>query len=45
MNLFDAVPVLEKMTVSDLQHAFASIQGESQQTVFTIQPKKDQAKK
>jgi predicted Zn-dependent peptidase len=45
MNLFDAVPVLEKMTVSDLQHAFASIQGESQQTVFTIKPKKDQAKK
>lgn len=45
MNLFDAVPVLEKMTVSDLQDAFVSIQGESQQTVFTIQPKKDQAKK
>jgi predicted Zn-dependent peptidase len=45
MNLFDAVPVLEKMTVSDLQQAFVSIQGESQQTVFTIQPKKDQEKK
>lgn len=42
MNLFDAVPVLEKMTVADLQQAFASIQGEDQQTVFSILPKKEQ---
>ena len=44
MNLFDAVPVLEKMSVSDLQESFASVQGEKQQTVFSIMPKKDQAK-
>lgn len=44
MNLFEAVPVLEKMTVADLQQSFASIQGEKQQTVFSILPKKDQAK-
>jgi predicted Zn-dependent peptidase len=44
MNLFDAVPVLEKMTVADLQQAFASIQGEDQQTVFSILPKKDHTK-
>lgn len=42
MNLFDAVPVLEQMTVSDLQEAFSSIQGESQQTVFSILNKKEQ---
>ncbi|MFX3674042.1 MAG: EF-P 5-aminopentanol modification-associated protein YfmH [Paenisporosarcina sp.] len=44
MNLFDAVPVLEKMTVADLQQAFKTIQGESQQTVFSILPKKEKAK-
>lgn len=44
MNLFEAVPVLEKMTVADLQKSFASIQGEKQQTVFSILPKKEQAK-
>jgi len=44
MNLFEAVPALEKMTVADLQQSFASIQGEKQQTVFSILPKKEQAK-
>jgi len=44
MDLFDAVPVLEKMTVADLQQAFKTLQGESQQTVFSILPKKDMAK-
>lgn len=44
MDLFDAVPVLEKMTVADLQQAFETLQGESQQTVFSILPKKDMAK-
>lgn len=38
MNLFDAVPTLEKITVSDLETAFKTIQGESQQTVFKILP-------
>jgi len=44
MDLFDAVPVLEKMTVADLQQAFETLQGESQQTVFSILPKKDKVK-
>ena len=43
MNLFEAVPVLEQMSVADLQESFTSIQGEKQQTVFSILPKKDQA--
>ena len=43
MNLFEAVPVLEQMSVADLQESFKSIQGEEQQTVFSILPKKDQA--
>lgn len=43
MNLFEVVPVLEQMTVADLQDAFTSIQGENQQTVFSILPKKEQA--
>jgi len=38
MNLFDAVPLLETITVADIEQAFLSIQGESQQTVFTILP-------
>jgi len=42
MDLFDAVPVLEKMTVEDLQKAFKSIEGEEQQTVFSVLPKKEQ---
>ena len=41
MDLFDAVPVLEKLTVADLQKSFASVQGEKQQTVFSIMPKKN----
>lgn len=44
MDLFDAVPVLEKMTVADLQQAFETIQGVGQQTVFSILPKKDKVK-
>ena len=43
MNLFDVVPVLETLTVDDLQKAFASIQGETQQTVFKILPSKQDA--
>ncbi|MEK9197841.1 EF-P 5-aminopentanol modification-associated protein YfmH [Ureibacillus sp. 179-F W5.1 NHS] len=38
MNLFDAVPVIEKLTVDDVLQAFESIQGESQQTVFKVLP-------
>ncbi len=38
MNLFDVVPVLEELTTDDLHKAFASIQGESQQTIFKILP-------
>ncbi|AVK97946.1 insulinase family protein [Lysinibacillus sphaericus] len=38
MNLFDVVPVLEELTIEDLTKAFASIQGESQQTVFKVLP-------
>ncbi|MER2030408.1 MAG: pitrilysin family protein [Solibacillus sp.] len=38
MNLFDVVPVLETITVEDIQKAFKTIQGEEQQTVFTIMP-------
>lgn len=38
MNLFDAVPTLETITVADIEEAMQSIQGESQQTVFTILP-------
>ncbi len=36
MNLFDVVPVLEELQVSDLQAAFAEVSAESQQSVFTI---------
>ncbi|WP_339264000.1 pitrilysin family protein [Solibacillus sp. FSL W7-1472] len=38
MNLFDVVPVLERITVEDIVNAFKTIQGEEQQTVFTIMP-------
>lgn len=38
MNLFDVVPVLEELTIEDLTKAFASIQGEAQQTVFKVLP-------
>lgn len=38
MNLFDVVPVLETITVEDIEKAFTTIQGEEQQTVFTIMP-------
>lgn len=38
MNLFDAVPLLETIQVVDIEQAFQTIQGESQQTVFTILP-------
>jgi len=38
MNLFDAVPVIEKLTVEDIKEAFGTILGESQQTVFKVMP-------
>lgn len=38
MNLFDAVPVIEKLTLADIQAAFTSLQGVEQQTVFKILP-------
>ena len=38
MNLFDVVPMLEKLTVDDITTAFKTIQGKEQQTVFTILP-------
>lgn len=38
MNLFDAVPVIEKLTLDDVLKAFQSVQGESQQTVFKVLP-------
>jgi predicted Zn-dependent peptidase len=38
MNLFDCVPVIEKMTHEDVKKAFETIQGESQQTVFKVMP-------
>lgn len=38
MNLFDVVPVVEKITLEDVKEAFKSIQGESQQTIFKILP-------
>jgi len=38
MNLFDVVPVIEKITLEDVKEAFQSIQGESQQTIFKILP-------
>lgn len=42
MNLFDVVPVLEELSVEDLQNAFYTVSRESQRSVFTIvPPKKD----
>lgn len=38
MNLFDAVPVIEKLTLVDIKEAFQSLQGTEQQTVFKILP-------
>ncbi|MCT6923610.1 pitrilysin family protein [Metasolibacillus sp.] len=38
MNLFDVVPVLEKITVEDVAEAFKTIQDEAQQTVFKVLP-------
>lgn len=45
MNLFDAVPVIEKLTPQDIKTALETIQGESQQTVFKVLPSSEQAKK
>lgn len=42
MNLFDVVPMLEELSVEDLQNAFYTVSRESQRSVFTIvPPKKD----
>ena len=38
MNLFDIVPVIEELTIADVEQALTSITGESQQSVFTINP-------
>lgn len=38
MNLFDAVPTLEQLTLEDVAQALTSIQGEEQQTIFTVLP-------
>lgn len=45
MNLFDVVPALEKLTVEDIAEAFKTIQGTSQQTVFTISPVSEREEK
>lgn len=44
MNLFDIVPVIEQLTIADVEEALASITGESQQSTFTIEPLKKEAK-
>ena len=44
MNLFDAVPTVEKLTVEDVREAFKSLQGEEQQTVFKIVPVSERKK-
>lgn len=41
MNLFDAVPVIEELTFEDVVEAMKSIQGEEQQSTFTVLPLKD----
>ncbi|MBQ0138605.1 MAG: insulinase family protein [Kurthia sp.] len=41
MNLFDAVPVIEELTMEDVVQAMASIQGVEQQATFTVLPMKD----
>lgn len=38
MNLFDVVPVLEKMTLTNLKDAFETFSDESGHTVFTVVP-------
>ena len=38
MDLFEAVPTLEELTVEDVKQAFEAILGEEQQTVFNILP-------
>lgn len=38
MNLFDVIPVLEKMTLTDLKSAFETFSDESGHTVFTVVP-------
>lgn len=43
MNLFDAVPVIEKITLQDVVEALKTIQGESQQTVFKVLPSSERA--
>lgn len=43
MNLFDAVPVIEELTIEDVKEAMQSIQGESQQAVFKVLPMKEEA--
>lgn len=40
MNLFDVVPFLEGIEVSDLQAAFANVSLDSQRSTFTIKPPK-----
>lgn len=40
MNLFDVVPFLEGIEVSDLQDAFATVSQERQRSTFTIMPPK-----
>lgn len=45
MNLFDSVSAIEELTLADVQQAFKSLQGESQQTVFKILPLADSSKK
>ncbi|KGR86484.1 EF-P 5-aminopentanol modification-associated protein YfmH [Lysinibacillus odysseyi] len=44
MNLFDAVPTIEKLTIEDIKEAFKSLQGEEQQTVFKILPVNERQK-
>ena len=44
MNLFDAVPTVEKITVEDVKEAFKTLQGEEQQTVFKIVPVSERKK-
>ena len=43
MNLFDAVPVIEKLTLQDVVEALKTIQGEAQQTVFKVLPSSERA--
>ena len=44
MNLFDIVPVIEQLTIADVERAMTSITGESQQSTFTIEPLQKEAK-